>query len=194
VVGASASRAPFDEVVGTIRSGVVLDVFGVDASVRLPARFTAAAAMNAGAVRDGTGGDNDRWGANASLTWSRSRASALIVRTRVFGYERTASDGYFSPRRFQITELAARWHRSQPLGWQVGGDVSVGSQRVRVRDDAAASGRAAWSASATGGFRWRPGFEVVGSVTAANVASPGALLADAEYRYRVVTAGMRWLF
>lgn len=193
-VGAGAHRSLFDEVVATMRSGVALDLYDADVLLRLPARVSVNAGANIGSVARGADGANDRWGASAEARWSVKRNVSVAVNTRAFGYERTATDGYFSPRRFQLTQLSAHWNRGRDLGWQCSADAGGGRQTLRLRDDSEVASRFAWNASAAFGFRWRPGVEWYTSGIFANVASPSATISDAEYRYSAVTAGLRWLY
>jgi hypothetical protein len=173
---------------------VALDLADADVVVRLPGRFSVSGGVSTGNVARGQAGDNGRWGSSGALSWAKARHVSLTARTRAFGYDRTAADGYFSPRRFQLTELAAHWHRSRELGWQASLDLGAGTQRVRIRGDAAPSERSAWSASASAGIRWRPGVEAMISGVIANVASPGTLLGSAEYTYRSLSLTFRTLF
>ncbi|HKS05450.1 MAG TPA: tetratricopeptide repeat protein [Gemmatimonadaceae bacterium] len=192
VARVGAQRSAFDEVVTTIASGVALDLADADVTVRLPGRFAASAAVSAGAVARGNAGDNDRWGSSGALTWSYARNVTVAARTRAFGYERVAGDGYFSPRRFQLSELAAHWHRAREIGWQGSVDAAIGSQRVRV--GAGVAERTAWSSTVSAGVRWRPGVELIAAGTIANVASPGAQLSTSEYTYRSISLALRTLF
>lgn len=193
-LGAGFQRAPFDEVAAAIRSGVVLQHWELDGSLRLPSRLFFGGAVGSGTVQRGAQGDNDRWSGSANLRWQQSRAASVAVRTRAFGHARTTTDGYFSPRRFQLTELALHFDRPRDLGWQWSGDVATGRQRLQVRGDAPVTTRGAWSAWASLGYRPRPGVEWFVRSTIANVASPGTVLGDTEYRYGSVSAGGRWLF
>jgi hypothetical protein len=193
-VGAGVQRSPFDEVASSIRTNVALDYADVDATLRLPLRLRAAATTSRGAAIRGAGGSNGRWGAGASLQWNIARNAAIAATTRAFGYERTATDGYFSPRRFQISQVGARWQSRSDLGWQFGADAAVGRQRLRLRDESDPAQRSAWSVVASAGYRWRPGVEWFSSASHANVAAPGALVGDAEYRYTAFSIGSRRLF
>jgi tetratricopeptide (TPR) repeat protein len=194
VVGVAGSRTPFDEIAGSIRSSVALDMAEADVSLRLPVRASLSASGAMGSVVRGAGGANARWAASTGLTWDYARNVALGVRTRVFGHERTAADGYFSPRRFLLTEFIARWHRNQSLGWQFGADGAIGAQRMRLADGDPVTSRGVWNASGLTGYRWKPGFEAILSGTYANVASVGTLTADADYRYAAASLSLRWLF
>lgn len=191
--GIGASRTPLDEVTATIRTGVVLDLGDADVTVRLPHRVSAGIAAHGGSVARGEDGANDRWGMSGSVGWAYRRNITFAARTRAFGYERPATDGYFSPQRFQLTELAAGWQKAESYGWQAGVDVAAGSQRIRVSGSEPAT-RNAWSAAAFGGFRWRPGVESSVKAIFANVASPATVFGDAEYRYTAMIATVRWLF
>ena len=192
VAGVGAARSAFDEVAATIASGVVLDLADGDVLVRLPNRFTASAGISTGTVRRGSGGNNARWGSSGALSWAYARNISLSARTRAFGYDRAAGDGYFAPSRFQLTELAVHWHRAAERGLQASLDAAAGDQRVGT--GAAASQRTAWSAALGTGLRWRPGVEAILSGTIANVASPGALLGTSEYTYRALSLTVRTLF
>jgi hypothetical protein len=150
--------------------------------------------INMGSVSRGTGGTNDRWGASAEVRWNVRRNVSLAVHTRAFGYDRTATDGYFSPHRFQLTQLGTHWDRGRDLGWQFSADASGGQQTLRLQAGADVASRFAWTMSAAFGYRWRPGVEWYVNGIFANVASPNATISDAEYRYTAATAGFRWLY
>lgn len=184
----------FDEVTSSIRTSVALQNADADVSVRLPSRVSVGAAFGSGRVVRGADGNNGRWSGAGSVRWSATRSIAFSVSTRAFGYERTATDGYFSPRRYQLTQASAHWDRGRDLGWQLSVDGGIGRQRLQIRDGDEVAVRSAWNASASTGYRGRPGFEWTASGIVANVASPGAGLSTAEYRYSALTFGARVLF
>lgn len=188
-LGLGVSRAPFDETAALIRSGIVTTSTDADLSIALPARLS----LSAGVGHTALAGDtsrNTRLASSVALRWSPRRTASLGVAARGFGYDREAREGYFAPRRYQLTELNARASLGRELGWDAEIEGGLGAQRITP-----------WAAGATvnarraerlaGGviYRFAPGMELGLTAGYANVAPPQAV--EGETSYRAYTLALR---
>ena len=169
--GFGASRAPFDETAALIANSVVTSTIDGDVDIQLPARFTLSATGGHTRLTGGTR-DNGRTAASAVLRWTQSRPWSYAVGVRSFAYDTSSVDGYFAPRRYTLTELSARARRGGDLGWNGSVDAGVGQQHIEFFTGDGSS-RLAERLAATAGYRFDPAHEVSGTISSANVASPG---------------------
>jgi hypothetical protein len=190
-VGAAVSRAPFDETALLIANGVSSSEYSGDASLTLPGRFTLSGAASHARLTGGTR-DNSRDAFAASVRWAYNRRWSFAVGGRHFGYDTTASDGYFSPKRYTLAEGSVRGRIGGELGWNGEGDVGVGSQNIQVFGSAVAS-RLAERAVLSVGYRFDPAHEFGGAANYANVAAPGQA-SGSEYRFYSFTLRARFGF
>ena len=178
-VGLALAGGAFDETAVLIAGGVRTDGVDADVTVVLPARLTLSG--GAGWMRVGSGTvANQRAAFSGALRYAVTRASWVGVVARTFGYDTlAAADGYFSPQRFSLAEVAAHFELPRDLGWNVAADAGIGAQEIRV-GSAPSSGKDAQRAAIALLYRPRPGTEYSAGLWIANVASPFA--ATSEYR------------
>ena len=111
----------------------------------------------------------------------RSRHSSPLPWARAaFPYDHPATDGYFAPKRYVLSELQLRWGFGGALGWRVESDVGIGDQMITAFDNSTAA-RFAQRASASVLYRPAPEIEWGVSGGFANVASP-TTISSADYR------------
>jgi tetratricopeptide (TPR) repeat protein len=181
-IGFAASRAPFDETALLIANGVVSSEIGGEAEIALPARWSLSGAASRAELTGGSR-DNSRNAFSSALRWNYNRRWSLAVGARQFGYDTTASDGYFAPRKYTLAELSGRGSVGGEVGWNAEGDVGIGQQRIEFFGSNAGS-RAAERAALTIGYRFDPARELSASGSYANVAGPGQAVGSSEYSYR----------
>jgi tetratricopeptide (TPR) repeat protein len=180
-IGFGASRAPFDETALLIANGVVSSEIAGEAEIALPARWSLSGAASRAQLTGGSR-DNSRNALSSALRWSYNRRWSLAVGARQFGYDTTASDGYFAPRKYTLAEISGRGRIGGDIGWNAEGDVGVGQQRIEFFGSNAGS-RAAERAALTAGYRFNPARELSASASYANVAAPGQT-GGSEYNFR----------
>ncbi|HYD52139.1 MAG TPA: hypothetical protein VEA99_05910, partial [Gemmatimonadaceae bacterium] len=170
-VGATLSRVPFDETATLIERGIVTSTAGVEAEWTLPARLALSVAAEAARLTGGAT-TNRRRAASAALRWNQSRRWSYALSARGFGYDSTTREGYFAPERYTLVEGSARLQLGRELGWSGGAEGGVGAQTIRLT---AADPTSRAAQRARGWVTWRPvpGYEVLGAIGWANVASPG---------------------
>ena len=181
-IGLAASRTPFDETALLIANGVVSSEFGGEAEVALPARWSLSGAASHAKLTGGSR-DNSRNAFSSALRWNYNRRWSVAVGARQFGYDTTASDGYFAPRKYTLAELSGRGRVGGDIGWNAEGDAGVGQQRIEFFGSNAGS-RAAERAALTIGYRFDPTRELSASGSYANVAGPGQAVGSSEYSFR----------
>ena len=181
IFGLAASRAPFDETALLIANGVVSSEIGGEAEIALPARWSLSGAASRAELTGGSR-DNSRNAFSSALRWSYNRRLSLAVGARQFGYDTTASDGYFAPKKYTLGEVSGRGSVGGEIGWNAEGDVGVGQQRIEFFGSNAGS-RAAERAALTIGYRFDPTRELSASGSYANVAGPGQTVGSSEYSF-----------
>jgi tetratricopeptide (TPR) repeat protein len=181
-IGLAASRAPFDETALLIANGVVSSEIGGEAEIALPARWNLSGAASRAQLTGGSR-DNSRSAFSSALRWNYNRRWSLAVGARQFGYDTTASDGYFAPRKYTLAEVSGRGSVGGEIGWNAEGDVGLGQQRIEFFGSNAGS-RAAERAALTIGYRFDPARELSASGSYANVAGPGQTVGSSEYSFR----------
>ena len=170
-IGLAASRAPFDETALLIANGVVSSEYTGEAEVALPARWTLSGAASRAQLTGGSR-DNSRNAFSSALRWNYNRRWSLALGARQFGYDTTASDGYFAPRKYTLAEVSGRGRVGGDIGWNAEADVGFGQQRIEFFGSNSGS-RVAERAALTAGYRLNPARELSASGSYANVAAPG---------------------
>ncbi len=128
-VGANARKSVFDETVRLIERQVDVRSVGAEGEVRLAGRLVLGAGAERASLRGGAL-PNERRAAFAALRWRLHRTVTWSVAGRTFEYDRNATDGYFSPSRFQLGETVVRWAPGRDLGWGGSVEGGFGAQRV----------------------------------------------------------------
>jgi tetratricopeptide (TPR) repeat protein len=170
-IGVVGSRAPFDETALLIANGVISSEVAGEAAIALPARLSLSGAASHARLTGGTR-ENSRNAFSSTLRWAHNRRWSLAVGARQFGYDTTASDGYFAPKRYTLGEASGRGRVGGDLGWNAEGDVGFGTQRIDFFGSPSSSRRAE-RAALTAGYRFGPADELSASGSYANVAGPG---------------------
>jgi tetratricopeptide (TPR) repeat protein len=170
-IGLVGARAPFDETALLIASGVISSEVASEAAIALPARLTLSGAAGHARLTGGTR-ENSRNAFSSTLRWAHNRRWSLALGARQFGYDTTASDGYFAPKRYTLAEASGRGRLGGDLGWNAEGDVGVGRQSIEFFG-ATVGSRRAEHAALTAGYRFGPAHELSASGSYANVAGPG---------------------
>ncbi|HUF28302.1 MAG TPA: tetratricopeptide repeat protein [Gemmatimonadaceae bacterium] len=178
-LGIGASRAAFDETAPLIIAGISTTTFEGDAELALHQRLALGAG---GSITRLSGGSvpNRRDAVTGVLRWTLPRRTSVAAGVRTFGYERSAADGYFAPRRYLLAEGSMRAALGAELGWGLDADVGLGHQTITAFDGSTAS-RFAQRANAALTYRPAPGFAWSIAGAFANVASP-TTVSSAEYR------------
>jgi tetratricopeptide (TPR) repeat protein len=179
-LGLVASRAPFDETALLIANGVVSSEIAGEAEIALPARWSLAGAASRAQLTGGSR-DNSRNAFSSALRWSYNRRWSLAVGARQFGYDTTASDGYFAPRKYTLAEVSGRGRVGGETGWNAEGDVGIGNQKIEFFGSSVGS-RAAERAALTVGYRFDRTRELTAAGGYANVAGPGQI-GGSEYKF-----------
>jgi tetratricopeptide (TPR) repeat protein len=178
-IGVVGSRAPFDETAVLIANGVISSEVAGEAAIALPARLSLSGAASHARLTGGTR-ENSRNAFSSTLRWAHNRRWSLAVGARQFGYDTTASDGYFAPKRYTLAEASGRGRVGGDLGWNAEADVGVGRQSIDFFGSTAGSRRAE-RAALTAGYRFGPAHELSASGSYANVAGPGQT-GSSEYK------------
>ncbi|HEX4468089.1 MAG TPA: tetratricopeptide repeat protein, partial [Gemmatimonadaceae bacterium] len=188
-VGASATRAPFDETASLMRAGIATTSVGADAGITLGEQI--------GLTGDGSwtrlsggSGPNSRLSGSGSLRWSPAALWSFAASVRSFAYDHAALDGYFTPKGYVLAEMSGRLHLGRELGWALDSELGLGNQTI-VGFDNSRAGRFAQRASAAVAYRPAPGFEWSLSGGFANVASP-TTISSADYRAYTVSINGRF--
>lgn len=178
-LGASVSRAPFDETAALIYSGIASTAIEANADVRLPSRLSLGG-EGGGTRLTGGSSPNTRLAGSGALTWSANRTLSLAAGVRAFGYDHAATDGYFTPRRYLLAEGSTRFHLGADLGWGLDSELGLGQQRITAFGGANAR-RFAQRFNITAAYRPAPGVEWTLGGSFANTASP-TTISSADYR------------
>ena len=178
-VGFGASRIAFDETAALIIAGIATTTVEGDAELTLHPRLRIGGGAGFTRVSGGSVA-NERIAASGALRWTATPGVSIAAGARAFGYDQAATDGYFAPKRYLLTEGSARAAFGGELGWGVNAELGLGHQAITAFDDSRTS-RFAQRASAS--LLYRPALGVewgfVGGF--ANVASP-TTLSSADYR------------
>lgn len=185
-IGVVGSRAPFDETALLIANGVISSEVAGEVAIALPARLSLSGAASHARLTGGTR-ENSRNAFSSTLRWAHNRRWSLAVGARQFGYDTTASDGYFAPKRYTLAEASGRGRLGGDLGWNAEGDVGLGRQSIDFFGSTAASRRAE-RAALTAGYRFGPAHEFSASGSYANVAGPGQTVGS---EYKAYTFSLR---
>jgi hypothetical protein len=178
-LGAGVARAAFDETAPLILAGVATTTVDADADFAIT-RHVSLGGGGGWTHLSGGSGPNARFAASTTLRWSLAPFVSFAVGARGFSYDHAATDGYFAPKRYVLSELSARWGFGGELGWRVESDIGIGDQMITAFDNSAAA-RFAQRASANVLYRPAPGLEWGVSGGFANVASP-TTISSADYR------------
>lgn len=187
----SFSETPFDVTAVTTANRVSLRELAVDG--RWSASRDWLVRAEAGAARfasPASGGDNNRWRAQAEVVRRIDEVFGLALAGRTFGFSKDTNDGYFDPDQYIVAEISGRLHR-ESRHWVVESELTPGIERIT------SSGAAAGSLRARAGLTYllRPGRHVRLNVVYANsgiqqIAETGG----GDYRYASVGIGILWRF
>jgi hypothetical protein len=178
-LGGGVARAAFDETAPLIFAGIATTTVEGDADVAIRRHLSFGA--GGGWTRlSGGSGPNARVAGSATLRWSLAPFVSLAAGVRGFSYDHAATDGYFAPKRYVLSELSSRWSIGGELGWRFESELGVGDQMITAFDNSTAA-RFAQRASASLLYRPVPGAEWGVSGGFANVASP-TTISSADYR------------
>jgi len=186
-LGASAAHGAFDETAALIYAGIATTSAGLDGDFALTPHVGIGGGGDWTSLTGGSG-PNSRVAGSCVLRWSPRKFFSLAAGMRGFGYRHAATDGYFAPKRYLLSEVSSRLRLGGDLGWGAESEVGLGDQRITAFDDSRAS-RFAQRVMASILYRPAPGVEwgVSGGFT--NVASPTAI-STADYRsYTVALEG-----
>lgn len=178
-LGGGFVRAPFDETAPLILAGIATTSVDVDGDFAIARRISLGGGGGWTQLSGGSG-PNARVAASTTLRWSLARFVSVAAGVRGFSYEHAAADGYFTPKRYLLSELSSRWGFGRELGWRVESEVGVGDQMITAFDNSTA-GRFAQRVSASVLYRPAPGAEWAVSGGFANVASP-TTMSSGDYR------------
>jgi hypothetical protein len=178
-LGATVTRAAFDETATLVFSGIATTSLEGDADIRLRPRLSF---DGGGGWTRLTGGSapNSRVAGSGALRWTFSKSFSIAAGVRAFGYDHAASDGYFAPKRYLLAEASARLHLGGDVGWGLDSELGLGDQRIAAFDDSNAS-RFAQRCALTVAYRPSLGVEWSLGGSFANAASP-TTISSADYR------------
>ena len=183
-LGASASRAAFDETAPLIQSGIATSSIEADGNVVITRGLTLGG--DGGWTRlSGGSGPNSRVGGTGTLRWTPWSFASFGAGVRGFAYDHAAFDGYFAPKRYLLAEASSRLRLGGDLGWGLESELGFGNQSITAFDDSRA-GRFAQRANVSVLYRPIPGAEWSLSGGYANVASP-ATISSGDYRFYTVS-------
>lgn len=184
----TAARAPFDETALLIANGVVISEYAADADVALPARFALRGTASRARLTGGTK-NNGRDAFASNLRWNYNRHWNVGIGTRQFGYDSAATDGYFSPRKYRLTEVTGRGRVGADLGWNADVDIGVGRQSIDFFAFSVGS-RLAQRVALSAGYRFDPARDITLTGRYGNVAAPGQT-GGSEYRIHAIALTVR---
>jgi len=186
-LGGTASRTAFDETAALIYAGVATTSAGVDGDFALTPRLGIGGGGEWTRLTGGSG-PNSRLAGSGAIRWSLRKWVSVAAGVRGFGYQHGATDGYFAPKRYLLSEASSRLRLGGDLGWGMESEIGLGDQSITAFDDSRAS-RFAQRVSARLLYRPTPGMEWGLSGGFTNVASPTAI-STADYRsYTVALEG-----
>jgi Flp pilus assembly protein TadD len=187
-LGADVSHTAFDETATLIFSGIATTTVGADAHITLRPRLSLIA--NSGWTRlIGGSSPNNRLEGSGALRWTLTKTLSVTASMRGFGYDHSANDGYFAPRRYVLSEGSARLNLGGELGWALDTEVGLGDQRITGFDSSNAS-RFAQRGTMKVAYRPAAGVEWSLGATFANVASL-TTISSANYRAFSLALGGR---
>ncbi len=192
-LGGNLRKSVFDETVRLMESGVLVRSAGVEGDLRLTGRLGLAGGAERASLRGGSA-PNERRSGFAALRWRPRRTFTGSLAGRTFGYDRTLTDGYFSPSRFQLAEAVVRWSPGRDLGWGALVEGGLGAQRVRPAGGA-------WDTKGTQRiavgivFRPGPGSEIGADYAFSNVSSnTTGPVGGSVYQSRMVSLRVRLIW
>ena len=191
-LSAGVGREPFDDVVTMARRALMFSSGDVDASYALHRKLSLGVASSVGQV-GGAGVDGKRIVGLGALRWVPNSNATIALQHREASWDKPAFGVFFSPQRWTTTEVNASWERQAPVGFQLGGDLAIGSQGIRFEGDTDLRRSTAPRAAVRAGWRVAPGREILAGLLYANVAGAGAVTAS-DYRYGAFTLTGRWTF
>jgi hypothetical protein len=183
-LGAGVSHAAFDETAALIFSGIASTTIDGDVDVALRPRLSLGGGGGWTRLAGGSS-PNSRLAGSGALRWSATKALSVALAIRAFGYDHSAADGYFAPKRYLLAEGSARLHLGSDLGWGLESELGLGHQRITAFDDSNAA-RFAQRCTVAAAYRPAPGVEWSLGGSFANVASP-TTISSADYRAYSVT-------
>lgn len=191
-MSAGVGREPFDDVVTMARRALMFSSADVDLAYTLRPKIALGLASSFGQV-GGAGIEAQRTVALGAVRWTPIPAATFALQHREASWDRPQFGVFFSPQRWTSTEVNASWERPAAVGFQLGGDLAIGSQGIRFEGDPSLTRSTAPRAGMRAGWRVAPGREILASLLYANVAGAGAVSAS-DYRYGAFTITGRWTF
>jgi hypothetical protein len=189
-VGINAAKEVFDETATLIVNGIEVATVGAEAEIELGRGAALAVGGHRASITGGTV-DNVRRALSASLRWRPRRGITLSLAGRNLGYDASPRDGYFSPRRFRVGELAVRWAPGRDLGWGGFLEGALGGQYVRFAEPG--DSKPTQRVGAGIAYRPSPGNELSVEYGFSNVAGAGSLTGSL-YHAHVLSARARIRF
>jgi tetratricopeptide (TPR) repeat protein len=192
-VNGSVSYAHYalDPTATLIQREVFLDEWSGAASWKPSQVWTVAGAAGTALFTGRVSGEENRR-VNGSLSVARriSTPITLGVGTRVFGFERDLSDGYFDPDFYGLAELTALWLREW-RHWSLSAELAPGVQQVRSDGEPSGSFRG----GGTVAYQLAPGRRIeLNGIFANSGISQLSPSGGAEYKYRAVSISGAWTF
>lgn len=191
-MSAGVGREPFDDVVTMAQRALMFSSGDVDLSYTVRRTVSLGLTSSVGRV-GGAGIGAQRVVGLGVLRWVPSPGATIAVQHRELSWDAPQFGVFFSPQRWTGTEVNASWDRQAAVGFQLGGDLAVGSQGIRFAGDTELARSMAPRAGMRAGWRVAPGRELLASLLYANVAGAGAVTAS-DYRFGAFTLTGRWTF
>lgn len=191
-LSAGVGREPFDDVVTMARRALMFSSGDVDLAFTLRPKISLGLASSIGQV-GGAGIEAQRTVGLGAIRWTPIPAATIALQHREASWDKPQFGVFFSPQRWTTTEVNASFERQAAVGFQLGGDLAIGSQGIRFEGDPDLTRSTAPRAAMRMGWRVAPGRELLAGLLYANVAGAGAVTAS-DYRYGAFTLTGRWTF
>ncbi len=191
-LSAGVGREPFDDVVTMARRALMFSSGDIDLAYTLRPKLSLGLASSVGQV-GGAGVEAQRIVGLGAIRWTPIPAATFALQHREASWDKPQFGVFFSPQRWTTTEVNASWERQARMGFQLGGDLAIGSQGIRFEGDPELTRSMAPRAAMRAGWRLAPGREILAGLLYANVAGAGAVMAS-DYRYGAFTLTGRWTF
>ncbi len=191
-LSAGVGREPFDDVVSMARRALMFSSGDMDAAYTVHPKVSLGLTASVGNV-GGAGVADQRIVGLGAVRWTPHTGATIALQHREASWDRPAFGVFFAPQRWTTTEVNASWERQAEVGFQLGGDLALGSQGIRFEGSSTLSRSTAPRAAIRSGWRMAPGREILAGLLYANVAGAGAVTAS-DYRYGAFTLTGRWTF
>ena len=191
-LAAGVGREPFDDVVTMARRALMFSSGDIDLAYTLRPKLSLGLASSVGQV-GGAGVEAQRIVGLGAIRWTPIPAATFALQHREASWDKPQLGVFFSPQRWTTTEVNASWDRQARVGFQLGGELAIGSQGIRFEGDPELTRSMAPRAGMRAGWRLAPGREILAGLLYAKVAGAGAVTAS-DYRYGAFTLTGRWTF